>query len=142
MHSLDVYLDVRHDVPRGTDVRGQITARGRYPAPVVDVHPVRRRRGEFAAVEPGVGSCDDRPRVRVRGRFAGEVSSVELFERGVDVVGVEDDACRDLLVGVDLDDDEHLGCGMRRAAGRGPNSGPTEDEAFPAGRNGVRRRDS
>ena len=43
------------------------------------------------------------------GRFAGEVSGVEFLEGGVDVVGVEHDARRDPVVGVDLDDVEHLG---------------------------------
>ncbi len=58
---------------------------------VVDVHPVRRRRGKFAPIERGVGPRDDRPRVRVGGRFAGEVPGVELLEGGVDVVEVEQD---------------------------------------------------
>ena len=40
-------------------------------------------------VERGVGLRDDRPGVRVGGRFAGEVSGVELLEGGVDVVEVE-----------------------------------------------------
>ncbi len=43
------------------------------------------------------------------GRFAGEVSGVELREGGVDVVGVEHDEGRDPVVGVDLDDAEQLG---------------------------------
>ena len=60
-------------------------------------------------VERGVRPRDDRPCVRVGGRFAGEVPGVELREGGVDVVGVERDACHDPLVGVDLDDAEHLG---------------------------------
>ena len=67
------------------------------PAPVVDVDPVRRRRGKFVPVERGVGLCNNRPRVRVGGRFAGEVPGIELREGGVDVVGVERDACHDLV---------------------------------------------
>ena len=78
-------------------------------APMVDVHPVRRRRGKFVPVECGVGPRDDRPRMRVGGRFAGEVSGVELLEGGVDVVEVERDSGHDPVVGVDLDDAEHLG---------------------------------
>ena len=65
-------------------------------AAVVDVHPVRRRRREFAPVERG-----DRPRAMTDhvcacgGRFAGEVPGVEFLEGGVDVVEVEhDDAPR------------------------------------------------
>ena len=48
-------------------------------------------------VERGVGLRDDRPRVRVGGRFAGEVSGIELLEGGVDVVEVEHDERRDPL---------------------------------------------
>ena len=58
---------------------------------------------------------DDRPRVRVGGRFAGEVAGVELLEGGVDVVGVELDGRRDPVVGVDLDDVEHLGVDLAAA---------------------------
>ena len=47
--------------------------------------------GKLAPVERGVGLRDDRPCVRVGGRFAGEVSGVELLEGGVDVVEVEHD---------------------------------------------------
>ena len=53
--------------------------------------PVRRRRGKFVPVERGVGPRDDRPRVRVGGRFAGEVPSIEFGEGGVDVIKVEHD---------------------------------------------------
>ncbi len=59
-------------------------------------------------IERGVGLRDDRPRVRMGGRFAGEVPGVEFLEGGVDVVGVEHDVRRDPLVGVDLDDVEDL----------------------------------
>ena len=41
------------------------------------------------AVECGVATGDDRPRVRVGGGFAGEIPGFELREGGVDVVGVE-----------------------------------------------------
>ena len=46
--------------------------------------------------------------MRVGGRFAGEVSGVELGDGSVDVVGVENDDRRHPLVGIDLDDCEHL----------------------------------
>ena len=59
--------------------------------------------------------CDDRPRVRVGGRFAGEVPGVEFLEGGVDVVEIEHDLCRDLFVGVDLDDVDHLAWNARVA---------------------------
>ncbi len=89
--------------------RGQITCVERCNRPVVDVHPIRRRRGEFAPVERGVGTREDRPRVRVGGGFAGEVPGVELLEGGVDVIEVEHNAGHDPVVSVDLDNAEHLG---------------------------------
>ena len=139
MHSLDVDAEVRREVPRGTDVCGHVTGREGCPAPVVDVHPVRRRRGQFVPVERGVGLRDDRPRVRVGGRFAGEVSGVELLEGGVDVVGVEHDACRDPVVGVDLDDAERLGVERLGTLVSAREAATTEGEALPAGRDDGRR---
>ena len=59
--------------------------------------------GELVPVESSVSRCDDRPRVRVGASLAGEVSGLELFEGGVDVVGVERDARRDPVVGVGLE---------------------------------------
>ena len=38
------------------------------------------------------------------GRFAGKVTGVEFFEGGVEVVGIEPDACDDLVFAVDLRD--------------------------------------
>ena len=46
--------------------------------------------------------------VCVGGRFAGEVSGVELGDGGVEVVELEQDDRRDLIVGVDFDDAQHL----------------------------------
>ena len=150
MHSLDVDADVRCEVPRGADVCGHVTGRDRCHSPVVDVHPVRRRRGEFVPVERGVGLRDDRPCVRVGGRFAGEVPGVEFFEGGVDVVEVERDARRDPLVGVDLDDAEHLGVErlgswsrsekrIRQRARRSPRVAMTVDVMFVTPRSAMAR---
>ena len=58
---------------------------------MVDVHPIWRYRRQFAPIERGVGTRDHRPRLRVRGGFAGEVPGVELSERGFDVLEVEPD---------------------------------------------------
>ena len=55
MHGLDVDAEVWREVPGGAEVCGQVAGRERCPSPVVDVDPVRRRRGEFAPVERGVG---------------------------------------------------------------------------------------
>ena len=65
--------------------------------------------GSLVSVERGEAPRDDRPRVRVGGRFAGEVPGVELGDGGVEVVEVEHDDRHDPLVGVDLDDVEDLG---------------------------------
>ena len=54
MHSLDVTLDVRGDVLRSTDVWGHVAGRERSTPPMIDVHPVRRRRGDFVPVVRGV----------------------------------------------------------------------------------------
>ena len=54
MHGLDVDAGLRREVPDGTEVCGQVTRRDRGHAPVVDVDPVRRRRGDFVPVERGV----------------------------------------------------------------------------------------
>ena len=64
--------------------------------------------GQLAPVQRGVGLRDDRPRVRVSGRFAGEVSGIEFLEGGVDVVEVERDGGGEPVIGVDLEDAEHL----------------------------------
>ena len=78
----------------------------RCAPPVVDGHQADVAR-ELVPVERGVGLGNDRPRVRVGGCLAGEVSGVEFLDGSVDVVGVEDDLRRDPIVGVDFDDDEH-----------------------------------
>ena len=44
--------------------------------------------------------------MRVGGRLAREVARVELLEGGFEVVDIEQDVGRDLIVGVDLDDVE------------------------------------
>ena len=77
---------------------------------VLDSNAVARRRsmvtqsavGKFVPVERGVSLCNNRPRVRVSGRFASEVPGIEFLEGGVDVVEVEHNACHDLAFGVDL----------------------------------------
>ena len=72
--------------------------------PMVDVHPIRCRRGKLVPFDRGEGPRDDRPCARVRGRFAGEVTGVEFGEGGVDVVEVEIDLAHHQPVGVDLGD--------------------------------------
>ena len=46
MHGLDVDPDVRREVPCWHGCMRSFTGRERYDSAVVDVHPVRRRRGE------------------------------------------------------------------------------------------------
>src|SRR6202011_136826 len=139
MHTLgDVDADI-HEVPYGTDVRGQITRVVGHERAMIDVHRILCRRGEFVTVERGVGPRDDRPRVRVGARFAYEVPSLEFFEGGGDVVEIEKDARRDPVVGVDLDDvhpvEPELSVAQVAVRGRYTSEG----EALPASRNGGRR---
>ena len=77
--------------------------------------PIVKRR-----VEP----CDDRPRLRVGGGLTGEVPGLEFLERGVDVVRIEDDGAGQPVVGIDLDDAEHLSGDLTwfGAARRGMNA--------------------
>ena len=88
-------------------MRSRRRARTLFPT-VVDVHPVRRRRGDFVSVVRGLDLRNGRPRMRVGGCFAGEVAGVQFRESGLEVFWVERDACRDLVFGVDLGDDEYL----------------------------------
>ena len=76
-------------VPRGASNAGSSPGANDVSSSVVDVDPIWRRRGQFVSVERGVGARDHRPRVRVGGRFAGEVSGVEFGDGGVEVLEVE-----------------------------------------------------
>ena len=58
--------------------------------------------------------------MRVGGRFAGDVASIEFGEGGVEVVGIEYDDRRDPIVSVDFDDAEPL-----RDERLGPRRGPS-----------------
>ncbi len=89
MHCLDVDLDVLVEIPAGPEVFETFTGCKRCHPAVVDAHHVRRCRREFAPIVRNVCIRNHRPGIRVRGRFASEIAGVELFEGGVDVVGVE-----------------------------------------------------
>src|SRR5580693_3315700 len=105
VHSFEVSLDVRGDAIGSTYVCGYVTRRERYSGTMVDVHTVCRRRGDFVSVVRGLDLRNGRPCVRVGGRFAGKVPSIEFLEGGVDlvdVVRVEQDLRRDPLLWVDL----------------------------------------
>ena len=82
----------------GTDVCGHLAGRERSHPAMVDSHAVGRQRGQLVPADRGVGARDHRPRVRVGGRFAGEVSGIELGDGGVEVVQLEYDNRRDLVV--------------------------------------------
>ena len=65
--------------------------------------------GNFVPIERSVDPHDDRPRVRVGGRFAGEVPRVEFGDGGVEVVELEHDECHDLIrAAVDFDDAQRI----------------------------------
>src|ERR1700732_4015224 len=134
MHDLDVAFDVGRDVKGGTEVLVHVARRKSYRAPVVDVRPIRRRRGYLVPVERSVATSDGRPGARGDGRFPGEVARIEFLESSLDVVDVEHDVRRDSVVAVGLDDGE---CRSMERLGRLVLAceGETEEcEALAAGR--------
>jgi hypothetical protein len=55
MHTLgDENAGIRHELPRGTDVRGQISRIVRYERSMIDIDRIWCRRGEFVTGERGV----------------------------------------------------------------------------------------
>ncbi len=98
------------------------------------------RRGEFVPVEGGAFPCDGRPRLRVSGGFAGEVTSVEFGEGVVEIVEVERHDCREPLVGVDLDDLQDIIEVERLGRLLVVHVSTLQDEALPAGGNDGRRK--
>src|SRR5580693_1824527 len=98
MYGLDVRAGVLPEVPSGADVFDPLTGRiRRYPA-VVDTHRIRCRRCEFAPIVCNEGTRDYRPSACMAGRFAGEVSGVELGEGCVEVVALEHHECHEPFV--------------------------------------------
>src|SRR5271156_66171 len=90
MHRPDVDLvGVRRVFPCRLDVRDHVAGGETCSATVVNVHPLWRRRAELTPVERGIRTGDGRPRLRVGGGFAGEVSGIELCDGGVEVFRVE-----------------------------------------------------
>ena len=75
---------------------------------------------------------------RVRCRFAGEVSSVEFLEGGVDILQVETDCRRDPFVGVVLNDLKDIDLNLVSLPAQGAKA--RENEAFAPGRNDRRHR--
>src|SRR5208283_1658690 len=71
--------------------------------------------------------------------FAGEVPGIELLEGSVDVVDVEPDALNDPVVGVDLNNVEHLGADFAGPHAAGRTADTNEGEARSAGRHDDRR---
>ncbi|MCV7332019.1 hypothetical protein H7J81_18115 [Mycobacterium cookii] len=131
MHNLDVGSDVLAEFPPCAEVFDQVTGRERCPPAVVDAHAVRRGGRYLVPVERGVTARDDRPRVRVGGRFTGDESGIELGDGGVEVFEVENDDRRNLIVRADFDDgqrirQELLGPAIVARAAR-------ENEALPTG---------
>jgi hypothetical protein len=89
MHGLDMELHVRYLIPGGADVFDEVTGGECHSSAVVDIHPVWRRRGDFAPAESGGRPSDDRPYVCVGVGFADEIARIEFRVSGVDVGEVE-----------------------------------------------------
>src|SRR5947209_4211210 len=139
MHGRDIDIDVlvRFFQP-GAEICLQFGGPERGLPSVVDVYPVRHSCGECVPVERGICTGDDRPRVRVGGRFAGKVSGIELGDGGAKIVQLEYDDRRDLVAGVDFDDAQRI-----RGELRGPavaDRVAREDEALAAGCDDDERR--
>ena len=139
MHGLDVDADVRREVPRGADVCGQVTGRERYRSPVVDVDPVRRRRGKFVPVERGVGACDDRPRVRVGGRFAGEVRA-SSSSKAASMSSGSNTTRAAIRLSASISTMPSISASNASVLVAAREADTSEGEALPAGRNDGRRR--
>ena len=133
MHGLDVELTSGMTSQMARMDAGRSPGANADTAPMVDVDPVGCRRRKFVPVERGVHLRDDRPRVRVGSRLAGEVPGVEFLEGGVDVVEVERDGGDDPVVGVDLDDGEHLGGDLPGPVPRIEERNANEGEALARG---------
>ena len=86
----------------------------------------------------GITSCDDRPCVRVGGRFAGNVARIEFGDGGVEVVEIELTSRYDPFVGVDLDDVKGIVLNRIGIAAGGANM--CEDETLAADRHGAQHR--
>jgi hypothetical protein len=140
MHSLDVDVDIRHEIPIGTDEWRHVAGRKRCRMPVIDVYPVRRRGKGLATIERGGGRRDGRPRICVLGRFACEVAGFEFREGGVDVVEVEGDRRRDPLVAIYLNDMKGLGVERLNSLATSRVARMCEGHTLAPDRNHVRRR--
>src|SRR3954453_2713490 len=84
MHRPYVDLGVRRIFPCRLEVGDYVSGGETCSATVVDIHPVGRRRGELAPVEPGVSHSDDGPRLRVVGGFACGIARFELGDSRVE----------------------------------------------------------
>ena len=82
MHTLDVALEIRREIPSGTEVFAKSERFDGWAQPVVNDDVTRRRRWDFVPVERGVAPGDDRPGLYVPGRFAGEIAGIELGDGG------------------------------------------------------------
>src|ERR1700751_5982883 len=137
MRSLDVEVEGLVEVPSGTDVFDAFAVRKGCPPAVVEAHRIRCRRADFAPIVCNEYTGDHRPGARMGRRFAGEVPCVELGDGGVEVVGIEHDACHEPFVGVDLDDVESDCVEPIRALGMAPYSDAIKDEARATDRNNL-----
>ena len=107
MHGFDADLKLRRQIEEGMKGWGQVAGAEWCAPAMVDESPVHC--GKFMPVERGVDARDYRPRMRMSGRFAGEVSGFELLEGCDEVVLILYCCPGDQVVAVDLDDMQHFG---------------------------------
>ena len=90
-------------------------------------------------VERCGGVRDGRPRLRLGGRLTGEIPSLKFFKGSVDVVEVEQEARRDPVVFIDLDDAEHFTVERLRSVISAREAESGEDKALTTGCDDRRR---
>ena len=88
MYCLDVDPEVRHHIESGFEGFSQLTRLNRCHSPMVDVDPVRCCWRQLVSIGRGEGLRDERPCVRVSGRFACKVPGIQFVEGSVEIVGI------------------------------------------------------
>ena len=127
-------------IERIAEYTGPIRLTRHCESAVVDVHHVRRRRGEFAAIGCGVYTramsdhvCAWAAASPARYRASSSSKAASMSSRS------NTTSAANPLVGVDLDDVEHLGVERVGPLVSSREAGTREGEALAAGRNDGRR---
>src|SRR5947209_19491599 len=137
MHRLNVDAELWREVPNVAEGRCHVVRLEWCALPVIDGDPVRP--WNFVTVEGGIATLDYCPLGRVSGTLAGEVSGVELRNRSVEVVEVEDDPRQKLSAATDFDDVENIGVKSPGALVPPPGLSSPQHQVLTAGGDDLRR---